>query len=163
MNWSLIKTAQQLILESRLILIGMHILNSLVFLPPTILVVKFDSWPSSSCFPPQSEIWQNTEEITKSQILDQQLTKVWAFHVWKIFSIMNLWPQFSSYKNMKINIRSVKCKLINRLCPYEVEVRRKSKIMDFVETWLDWPTHESNWPCTSFLLWAYTIGRDSPP
>ena len=26
---------------------------------------------------------------------------------------------------------------VNRLCPYEVKVRRKSKITDFDETWLD--------------------------
>ena len=44
-----------------------------------------------------------------------------------------------TYMGLKVTYMGLKLSLmgLNRLCPYEVKVRRKSKITDFDETWLD--------------------------
>ena len=45
---------------------------------------------------------------------------------------------------------------------YETKVGRNSKMADFDETLLVWPTHGWGWPPRIFLVWGHSCGLGSP-
>ena len=52
--------------------------------------------------------------------------------------------------------------LFNRASTHETKVGRNSKMTDFDQTLLVWPTHGWGWPPTTFLVWGHPCGRGSP-